>query len=249
MIETFWKPCGITSNDFADYMKVQLQTNKLCYAGRLDPLAQGVMLILTNEHTKNMNHHLTHNKVYRFQMVLGVSTKSQDIAGAVTGLQSVQASQQQICDELAKFVETYTTQQYPLVSSYVVRQGANKKPLWWYDKHGIHVDDIPSKEVKIHNYNVEQVEHYTSDMLCHLALNRLNMIRNEKTRDDLQVDKLMQQYEYIASTELKNHVLSVVTMTLDVSTGFYVRKFCEDFGAHLGVPCCTFDITRLRIYQ
>lgn len=252
MIETFWKPCGMTSNDFADHMKAQLQTKKLCYAGRLDPLAQGVMLILTDEDVKEMNQHLTHNKVYKFQMVLGVSTQSHDIAGAITGVQGVHASEmhtQHIINELERFVPMYDHQQDPAVSSFVVRQGHIKKPLWWYDKHNIVIDTIPSKPVKIFTHTIENVAYVTAEELCHIAFQRLQTIQNEKTKADLHINDIMQQYANVATSELRHTNLCIVTMTLDVSTGFYIRKFCEDFGKHIGVPSSTFDITRLSIYS
>ena len=31
---------------------------------------------------------------------------------------------------------------------------------------------------------------------------------------------------------------------MKVSSGFYIRKFCEDFGEYIGVPALAFDITR-----
>jgi tRNA U55 pseudouridine synthase TruB len=38
-------------------------------------------------------------------------------------------------------------------------------------------------------------------------------------------------------------------MELTVSSGFYIRQFCNDFGKYIGGDCgaIAFDITRLKI--
>jgi tRNA pseudouridine55 synthase len=86
---TLWKPFGITSNYFIDELKSKNNYNKICYAGRLDPLAQGQMLILTDDDVKTMEINLKHNKTYQFDLILGISTSSFDIAGDIIDEQHI----------------------------------------------------------------------------------------------------------------------------------------------------------------
>ena len=49
------KPPGLTSKDFVDSIKEKENLKKVCYCGRLDPMARGQMIILGDEQCKLMN--------------------------------------------------------------------------------------------------------------------------------------------------------------------------------------------------
>ena len=55
----------------------------MTYAGRLDPMASGVLLILAGAETKNKDKYLVLNKEYDFSMLFGFSTDTYDILGKV----------------------------------------------------------------------------------------------------------------------------------------------------------------------
>ena len=38
-------------------------------------------------------------------------------------------------------------------------------------------------------------------------------------------------------------------MELTVSSGFYIRQFCNDFGKYVNTGAIAFDITRLNIFN
>ena len=255
-----WKPCGMTSNDFATHAKIQLQCKRLCFAGRLDPLAQGVMMLLTDDDVSEMNVHLLHNKVYEFKLIIGISTESLDLAGKITNIcpPSAEHTAEYFKETFHRFIETYDTQRYPLVSSFVVKLGAVRKPLWWFAKHNIPVE-VPIKQVRIHEYDIGVIESVPIDKFIECSLSRLDTVVNEKTRYDLQTDVLKNQYVSVLDNIRynlhpnnpnypNNPNLVCISIKLDVTTGFYVRQFCEDFGKHIGYPCIAFDITRTAIY-
>ena len=45
----------------------KLEDNKNCYAGRLDPMAHGLMIYLSNSNCKNVNKFLGLDKTYKFK--------------------------------------------------------------------------------------------------------------------------------------------------------------------------------------
>jgi hypothetical protein len=50
------KPAGITINQFiTDYKKNNQEINKLCFAGRLDPMARGKVMLLFNDECKQID--------------------------------------------------------------------------------------------------------------------------------------------------------------------------------------------------
>src|ERR1700722_19791374 len=54
---------------------------KLSYAGRLDPMAEGVMLVLVAEENKSREKHLRLDKTYVTEILFGVSTDTGDVLG------------------------------------------------------------------------------------------------------------------------------------------------------------------------
>lgn len=56
-------------------------TEKLSYIGRLDPLADGLMLVLVGEENKNREAYLDLPKTYRFEFVSGFKTDTYDVLG------------------------------------------------------------------------------------------------------------------------------------------------------------------------
>ena len=55
---------------------------KIAYAGRLDPMAQGLLLlIIGDKENKKINKHLKKDKEYHAQILLGIQTDSYDILG------------------------------------------------------------------------------------------------------------------------------------------------------------------------
>lgn len=249
----YWKTYGTTSNAFADEMKSILKEDRLCYAGRLDPMAQGYMLFLTGEDVSHMRFHLPHQKTYEFNMVLGISTESLDMVSIITEKELLQDNQEDrafIERCLYAFIDGYTTQAYPMVSSYVMRQGGIRKPLWWYAKENIPVTP-PIKEVTIVESKIGESVYVTPKQFAFDAILRCDTVLNDKTKRDLNICAVKEQYLEMLSENVatnKNKYVLCCPMKLRVSSGFYIRQFCADFGKYIGIPCIASDITRTEIH-
>ena len=63
-------------------------TMKLGYSGRLDPLARGLMVILVGSANLNRTYFDKLDKAYRFTVLFGYATDTQDLLGLVTGKKS-----------------------------------------------------------------------------------------------------------------------------------------------------------------
>ena len=58
----------------------------MTYAGRLDPVAEGELLILIGEECKNKEKYLGLDKEYEVEILLGLTTDTYDILGLVTNI-------------------------------------------------------------------------------------------------------------------------------------------------------------------
>ncbi|MBP6060753.1 MAG: hypothetical protein KA515_01980, partial [Candidatus Pacebacteria bacterium] len=55
----------------------------ITYAGRLDPMASGVLVLLAGEKTKEKDKYLFLDKEYEFEVLFGFATDTYDILGKV----------------------------------------------------------------------------------------------------------------------------------------------------------------------
>lgn len=78
------KPQGITSHDVVDIVRKRLKIKKVGHAGTLDPLAQGLLIVLVGSYTKFFSKFVNFDKEYLGIMKLGEVTTTGDSEGKVT---------------------------------------------------------------------------------------------------------------------------------------------------------------------
>ena len=54
------------------------------YAGRLDPMAEGVLLVLEGEECKDRERYLSKDKTYEYECIVGIKTDTSDALGCIT---------------------------------------------------------------------------------------------------------------------------------------------------------------------
>ncbi|MEK7120642.1 MAG: hypothetical protein AAB840_00955, partial [Patescibacteria group bacterium] len=59
----------------------EYKNKKMTYAGRLDPMAEGVLIILTDEDVHIKDNFLRLDKEYEFEVLWAVSSDTHDILG------------------------------------------------------------------------------------------------------------------------------------------------------------------------
>lgn len=77
------KPAGITSYDCIRRIKRILPGQKIGHCGTLDPLAQGVLLVVIGRETRRQSHFQAMEKQYWFRAAFGVETSTGDREGEV----------------------------------------------------------------------------------------------------------------------------------------------------------------------
>lgn len=75
------KPKGITSHDVVDIVRRRLGIRKVGHAGTLDPLAEGLMVILVGRFTKAFSQFVSFDKEYTGILKLGEVTSTGDSEG------------------------------------------------------------------------------------------------------------------------------------------------------------------------
>ena len=175
MIITLYKPIGKTPLEVInDYKEKNDSIKKCSYAGRLDPMASGLLVVLINQSCSLQNEFHNLSKVYEFKIALGISTDSYDLLGKVTCVNmkedyNIKELSSKIID---KFVGTQK-QKYPSYSSIRV----NGKPLWYHALHN-KLEDIEIPEKTINISNIVMLDNYklTKEEFKEIINSRINSV-------------------------------------------------------------------------
>ncbi len=78
------KPGGMTSHDVVAAIRRRFRIKKVGHGGTLDPMATGLLVILTGKGTKLSNIVMGSDKTYEGAMTMGIATTTQDAEGDTT---------------------------------------------------------------------------------------------------------------------------------------------------------------------
>ena len=137
-MKIFIKPPGFTSNDFKyDLIEKKLLSRKSCYIGRLDPMARGNMLFLENKDCSLMNTFIGTRKSYEFEIIIGLSTDTDDILGILDN-KDLNYNTESILSKIDMEIKnsiTIINQKFHRYSSYMLRKGDKRLPLWQWNNN------------------------------------------------------------------------------------------------------------------
>ena len=142
------KPSGPSSTQCLERIKRTLGQRKIGHAGTLDPLAQGVLLVLLGQATKIASYLTEGRKQYQGVLRLGVETDTYDVLGKVLSTTDpTEADVQRVRTAVLEW-EELTEQEVPPYSA-AKHQG---KPLYALSRSG---RDVPVKRKPIQIFQAE----------------------------------------------------------------------------------------------
>lgn len=241
------KPIGQTPLESIDAFKAEhpgYEHLKMAYAGRLDPMAEGLLIVLVGDECKKRDEYQGLNKTYEFDVLLGVSTDSGDTLGMVKNLYDGDITDKLKLKDLPKElggiidkVKSIKEQKYPAFSSYHV----DGKPLWWWAKNNkIHEIEIPSKQVTINSLKVMRVyEVEAKDLLEEIEY------RVELVSGDFRQKEIIEKWRNHINDN--SQVFPVLSFEISVTSGTYIRSIAEQIGEWLSLPSIAYRIRRTRV--
>lgn len=212
----------------------ELSGQKMTYAGRLDPMAEGELLVLVGEECKKKGDYLGMDKEYEFEMLFGFKTDSYDLLGLSS---SENFNKEALISKLAGILENKTgkfMQKYPPFSSKTI----NGVPLFQKTKDGDQYD-APEREVEIYEISFLGFREIKGANLLEEIKRRINLVSG-----DFRQDKIIKKWEEnFDGREDKAFLIAKAKMSC--SSGTYVRSLVNG----LSFPATTFSIKRTRVFR
>ncbi len=211
---------------------------KMTYAGRLDPMASGLLIVLAGEETKNKEKYLALDKEYEFEVIFGFATDTYDILGKIISAQKYTSdkkiTEKEIKNNLKSFIGKFT-QKYPIYSSKTV----NGKQLFQYARSGEDVE-LPKREVNVKSLKFIKLRSISSNKLLSNIGKRIKKVNGDFRQKEIL--KLWDKYLRTSTTKY-----TVVSFKIKCSSGTYVRGIADSLGGKMGVPALAFSIKRTKI--
>ncbi len=239
-----YKPAGSTPLQALSGLKEQrpeLRAVPLTYAGRLDPMAEGLLLILAGDAVHEKDTYLGLDKEYRVTALLGVQTDSFDLLGVPSAIRPHPTSPILGEEQMPKILQSYvgeTLLPLPIYSSPPYKG----KPLHaWAQAKSIQAEDAPERLTTIHAITEVAVSELS-------AMDILNYI----TRTIPEVDGNFRQDEIINTWhELLAHEphkrMPTLSFTVRCSSGTYIRSLVNEIGKKLGTGACVYTLVRTKV--
>ncbi len=218
--------------------KPQYASEVLSYAGRLDPMAEGVMLCLVGGENKNREQYLDLSKEYIVDILFGFSTDSFDILGKIR--ETAEPTGIKIADIKIALNEFRgkVAQEYPPFSSKPVEG----KSLWaWARSGAIESLVLPQRTVTIYDIEIERAYKVKESALRAYIDESIGKVNGDFRQDDIL---------YLWSKHLfkdGKREFPCVSVKVSCSSGTYMRGIANKLGVQLGTPALALHILRTRI--
>ncbi len=222
----------------------------MTYAGRLDPLATGLLIVLTGEDVHKKEEWNGLSKTYHFEILFGVATDTGDILGDFSHTEK--SDGEKFFSEAEKFSPARTRNKQEItkaISSFLGKQSQNYPmyssktvdgiPLWQYAREGKEVV-LPNHQVEIFNINVVGFEEKNSADLLQEIKERIT-----KVNGDFRQQEILQTWQHFLQNKEEHFLIAKCVAT--VSSGTYIRQLCIDIGEKIGIPALAWRIERTEI--
>ena len=221
----------------------------LAYAGRLDPMASGKLLVLIGEECKKQTEYHALDKEYEFEILLGLKTDTGDILGLIEIDTNPKALPSD--SEIKKVIKTLIgtiSLPYPHFSSKTVRG----KPLFlWTLEKRLHEIEIPVAHTQIHALSYRGHYTFSGSELLDRVEKRIATI-TPVTEESKALGENFRRKPILAAwkaelAERGSETFHILTFTTTCSSGTYIRSLAPKIAELLGTTGLAYMIHRTKI--
>ena len=216
----------------------EYQSVKITYAGRLDPLAEGVLILLTGEAVHEKEKYLKLDKEYEAEIILGFETDTYDILGLPKKNKKIENfKKEELAESLKIFIGT-SKMPFPPYSSYKIKG----KPLFQWAREGkIKEIEIPKKEREIYEIKILRLRKINWKNLF-AQINK----KIQKVKGDFRQEKILRQWGKILKNKADTE-FQTAKIKIKCSSGTYIRSIAHKLGKDLKAGAVLLNLKRIRV--
>ncbi len=222
----------------------------MTYAGRLDPMAEGVMIILVGDECKNKEKYLGLDKEYEVEIVFGISTDTYDALGMaqlskglLTGADTLTEEVGDLNSEalqltevgLKKYVGKFE-QDYPAYSSKTFRG----EQLHSLARKGELPEEMPTKEVEIYSIDLLGQRVISAAELKEQTFKSIDLVKG-----DFRQEMIKRHWKEVL--DKPSQEFKAVKILVKCSSGTYMRSLADRIGKDMRTGAFALTIKRTRV--
>jgi len=217
----------------------------LAYAGRLDPMASGKLLVLIGEECKQQALYHNLDKEYQVTILLGLESDSGDVLGIVTpGITKTlnEESIKQILSDLEGVIKL----PYPVFSAKTV---AGKPLHTWAIENRLNEITIPTKTSEIYTLVLNKLSTASRYEVTQAALQKIALLPKvtdprKALGNDFRRPDVLSSWKKFAETDSPDKQFLLVDIICRCSSGTYMRTLAEVIAKKAGTSGLAFAIHR-----
>jgi tRNA pseudouridine(55) synthase len=236
-----YKPVGLSPLDAVKKLKKEspeFQDEKVAYAGRLDPMAEGVVLIVTGDSLKKFKHFLKLDKEYEAEVLFGFSTDSLDILG-VPEKNDKDSFKEEEVEKVLKSFEGEFVFKPPFFSSYRYKG----RPLFWWARQG-RLEEVELSDKKTAIYSLEILDKIKVEKKF---LEEKIEEKIKKVKGDFRQEEIVERWRSVFQKEESDKKYLIVKIKVHCSSGCYIRSIANRAGRLLDSGAVLYSLERVRI--
>jgi len=221
----------------------------LAYAGRLDPMASGKLLVLIGEECKKQTEYHGLDKEYEFSVLFGIASDTHDVLGRLNTTSTVPEITEDTLQEIVDSLIGEISFPYPHFSAKTV-QG---KPLHMWTLEGrLDEIEIPTRTSTIYELELTKVETKPRQEVAAAALQKINTIPevtdprkalgNDFRREDVRGD-----WQDLATNFALPSEYTITHFRCVASSGAYMRTLATIIAEKLDTNGLAYHIHRTKI--
>lgn len=234
------KQVGETPLECIHWFKAQhpeYAETKMTYLGRLDPMAEGLLLVLAGD-TREKEKYLAWDKTYEFEVLWGFTSDTYDILGVVESEGNSPTNLEKKMPAILKNISAKTTQVYPAFSSRTV---SGKSLFMWAREERVEEIEIPEKRIKIFSLEHIHTRGITGKEVLQEVEAKIKLVQG-----DFRQEKVLSSWQNSLIAIPKESFL-ISKFRIDVSSGTYIRGLAHEMGQYLSTGALAWSIKRTRV--
>lgn len=236
-----YKALGETPRERLERLRVQkphYEHEILSYAGRLDPMAEGVLLCLVGSANKRREAYLELSKEYVLDILFGFETDTYDVLGRVMETGDPAGIKRDAVRRGLNEFRGHIEQQYPPFSSKTVE---GRSLFEWARSSSFSSLVLPTRRVTIHDIEVEQMYKISEEALLAYIEDGVG-----KVHGDFRQEEILRTWQRHLKKNGERE-FPCATVRISCTSGTYARSIAHGLGKELGVPALALHILRTKV--
>lgn len=214
-----------------------LAPRRIGYAGRLDPLATGLLVLLLDERNRAA-HEFNHlDKRYELELVFGLQTDSFDLLGLATVDAPIALDPAALSRAVGAMVGT-RMQPYPPFSSVRIH---GRPAFYWAHRNEVPEGGWPERERTVRSVTVLDRGVIAGEALVERAIADVNGVRGA-----FRQEQLIERWRACESS-LRGRALPWLRLAIECSSGTFMRSLADELGRAMGTSAVATVIHRTQV--